>query len=261
MILRLSITFFTNIIFFTSILLLFIISFQVFLLALCLKWLKPLLNHSSCIPFMDDVYNYLTEEVWDGHMSGPLSCTEVESTLCGPFFSSPLLVSVQPQAPGTSDKIRMCKNLSKAMKTVNSINSHILKASFPTRFDTASRVADIVSLLLLYFYTPHPHFMVVYTLCLTILYTFILNLPYFHSIHDTPYSIHNTLYSILLCDSDIPFSYCACTPGHTSMHLWYHKISLYLPSPPWSQTLAGHPRLPRWILHWTLPSFWAGKFE
>ena len=178
-----------------------------------------ILNHPSCIPFMDDVYNYLTEEVRDGRMSGPLSCAEVESTLHGPFFSSPLLVSIQPQAPATPDKIRMCKNLSKATKTVNSVNSHILKASFPTRFDTASHVADIVSLLLLYFYTPHPHFMVVYTLCLTILYTFILNLPYFHSIHDTPYSIHNTLYSILLCDSDIPFSDCACTPGHPSMHL------------------------------------------
>ena len=101
-------------------------------------------NHSSCDLFMDNVLFYLTEEVCDGHMSGPLSCAEVESMLHGPFYSSPLLVFVQPQAPGTPDKICMCKNLSKGTQTVASVNSHILKASFPTRFDTASHVADIV---------------------------------------------------------------------------------------------------------------------
>ena len=94
---------------------------------------------------MDDVFNYLTENVQDGHMSGPLSCAKVESTLRGPFHSSPLLVSVQPQAPGTPDKIHICKNLSKGTKTTPSVNSHILKSFFPTRFDTASCVADIVS--------------------------------------------------------------------------------------------------------------------
>jgi hypothetical protein len=108
-------------------------------------------NHSSCDPFMNDVLSYLAEEVYDGRMSGPLSRTEVESTLRGPFYSSPLLVSVQPQAPGTPDKIRMCKNLSKGTKSVASVNSHILKTSFPTRFDTASRVADIVCYSLLYY--------------------------------------------------------------------------------------------------------------
>ena len=101
-------------------------------------------NHPSCDPFMNDVLSYLAEEVRDGRMSGPLSRTEIESTLRGPFYSSPLLVSVQPQAPGTPDKIRMCKNLSKGTKGVASVNSHILKTSFPTRFDTVSRVADIV---------------------------------------------------------------------------------------------------------------------
>lgn len=101
-------------------------------------------NHPSCDPFMNDVLSYLAEEVRDGRMSGPLSRTEIESTLRGPFYSSPLLVSVQPQALGTPDKICMCKNLSKGTKGVASVNSHILKTSFPTRFDTASRVADIV---------------------------------------------------------------------------------------------------------------------
>jgi len=119
-----------------------------------------ILNHPSCIPFMNEVFNYLTEEVQDGHMSGPLSCAEVESTLRGPFYSSPLLVSVQPQAPGTPDKIRMCKNLSKGTKAAPSVNSHILKSSFPTRFDTASRVADIVSPP--FYYSP---FLSFHTLC------------------------------------------------------------------------------------------------
>jgi len=149
-------------------------------------------NHPSCIPFMVDVLNYLTEEVQDGRMSGPFSRAEVESTLRGPFYSSPLLVSVQPQAPGTPDKIRMCKNLSKGTKSVPSVNSHILKSSFPTRFDTASRVADIVSsppyLSFLFAFLP-----ILSVLCgqSTILYT-----PY--SIHHTPYTIHHTPYIYLL---------------------------------------------------------------
>ena len=141
-------------------------------------------NHPSCIPFMDDIYNYLTEEVQDGRMSGPLSHAGVELTLRGPFFSSPLLVSVQPQAPGTPDKIRMCKNLSKATKTASSVNSYILKESFPTHFDTASRVADIVSLLLPYPYSLHLFFVFDYTL------SSIHNTSILYSIH--PSSIHNT---------------------------------------------------------------------
>ena len=104
-------------------------------------------------------------------MTGPLSWADVESTLHGPFFSSPLLVSVQPQALGTPDKICMCKNLSKGTKSIPSVNSHILKGSFPTCFDTTSHVANIISLLLLYFYTLIPHLLVVpvYTPYLTIL--------------------------------------------------------------------------------------------
>jgi hypothetical protein len=146
-------------------------------------------NHPSCIPFMDDVYNYLSDEVRDGRMSGPFSAAEVESTLRSPFFSSPLLVSVQPQAPGTPDKIRMCKNLSKGTKTVDSVNYHILKASFPTRFDTASRVANIVSPVLHYFYYYFPlHLASIYT-------------PYLYQYLYSLFAILYTPYSI--CDSEI----------------------------------------------------------
>ena len=127
-------------------------------------------------------------------MTGPLSHADVESTLCGPFFSSPLLISVQPQALGMPDKICMCKNLSKGMKSILSVNSHILKGSFPTHFNTASCVADIVSSLLLYFYTLIPCLVPIYTPYLTIL-------PF--SIHYTP--IINPRYTILLHDSDTSF--------------------------------------------------------
>jgi len=151
-------------------------------------------NHPSCIPFMVEIFNYLTEEVQDGRMSGPLSRAEVESTLRGPFYSSPLLVSVQPQAPGTPDKIRMCKNLSKGTKTTASVNSHIPKASFPTRFDTASRVADMVSLPLSFVFSfpfsPYPLSSLGLLTILNTLYTI-----HNTSIHHT--SIHNTLYTIL----------------------------------------------------------------
>jgi hypothetical protein len=80
-------------------------------------------------------------------MSGPFSREEAEAILRGPFFSSPLVVDVQPQQPGTPDKIRICRHLSKASKSHPSVNSHIRKEDFPTRFDLASKVAEIVSLL------------------------------------------------------------------------------------------------------------------
>ena len=131
-------------------------------------------NHSSCDPFMNDILSYLAEKVHDGRMSGPLSRTEVESTLRGPFYSSPLLVSVQPQAPGTPDKIRMCKNLSKGTKSVPSVNSHILKTSFPTHFDTMSRVADILSFAILIFTIHNSQF----------------------TIHNSQFTIHNSLFTI-----------------------------------------------------------------
>ena len=78
-------------------------------------------------------------------MDGPFSHDEIELILRGPFFVSPLIVSVQPQGFGIPDKLRVCRHLSKSNKLTASVNSHIKKEDFPTRFDTASRVADIVS--------------------------------------------------------------------------------------------------------------------
>ena len=101
-------------------------------------------NHPSTLLHSDIVDKYLTDELLAGRMSGPFQLQYVENTLHGPIFCSPLLVSVQTQQPGMPDKLRVCRHLSKGDKNTPSMNSHIQKEDFPTRFDTASRVADIV---------------------------------------------------------------------------------------------------------------------
>lgn len=105
-------------------------------------------NHSSCAEHSAVIDTYILAEVEAGRMSGPFTRDRVEAILGGPFFASPLIVAVQTQEPGVPDKLRVCRNLSKGTKFAESVNSHIAKDSFPTRFDTAMRVADIVSLLL-----------------------------------------------------------------------------------------------------------------
>jgi hypothetical protein len=102
-------------------------------------------NHPSAQQYPETVNQYLEDEVEAGRMDGPYSCDVIKSILRGPFFVSPLIVSVQPQGLGVPDKLRVCRHLSKSNKLTTSVNSHIKKEDFPTRFDTASRVADIVS--------------------------------------------------------------------------------------------------------------------
>ena len=104
-------------------------------------------NHPSVPLHMDMVLEYLEVETAAGRMSGPFSREEVEQILRGPFQSSPFIVSIQTQGPGEPDKIRVCRHLSKASKHGPSVNSFIEKENFPTRFDTAARVAEIVSSL------------------------------------------------------------------------------------------------------------------
>ena len=101
-------------------------------------------NHFSITLYPDTIDKYLTDELYASRMSGPFSRQHVEVILRGPFFCSPLLVSIQTQQPGTPDKLRVCRHLSKGDKKTPSMNSHIHKEDFPTRFDTALKVADIV---------------------------------------------------------------------------------------------------------------------
>jgi hypothetical protein len=102
-------------------------------------------KNPSIIAYPDTVSDYLTKELKSGRLSGPFSSEVTERILRGPFQSSSLLVSVQPQQPGVPDKLRVCQHLSKASKLHASVNSYIHKDDFPTRFDTASKVAEIVS--------------------------------------------------------------------------------------------------------------------
>ena len=103
-------------------------------------------NNPSTYPYMHEMHDYLQKELFAGWMLGPFSREEAEVILCGPFFSSPLVVDVQPQQPGTPDKIRICRHLSKGSKLHPSVNSHIWKEDFPTCFDLVSKVAEIVSI-------------------------------------------------------------------------------------------------------------------
>jgi hypothetical protein len=104
-------------------------------------------NNPSLIPYMHEIADYLHKEVLAHRMSGPLTREETELILRGSFHSSPLVVSIQSQGPNIPDKIRICRHLSKASKTQASVNSHIRKNDLPTRFDTASKVAEIVSFI------------------------------------------------------------------------------------------------------------------
>lgn len=80
-------------------------------------------------------------------MSGPYSKEELEDIVKGPFQSSPLVVSIQPQE-GLPDKIRICRHLSKSNHNHPSTNDHVDADKFPTRFGSASQMAEIVSTFL-----------------------------------------------------------------------------------------------------------------
>jgi len=114
-------------------------------------------NHPTVLDHLPDVDEYLKEEVVAGRMSGPFSKAMVEDILRGPFQSSPLIVSVQPQGSGEPDKIHICRHLSKSSRNIPSVNSFISKHNFPTHFDTASQVADMVSSFFYTFGMPFEH--------------------------------------------------------------------------------------------------------
>ena len=104
-------------------------------------------NHPSAFIHSDPVDKYLTDELNTGCMLGPFSLQYVKKILHGSVYCSPLLVSIHTQQPGMPDKLQVCHHLSKGDKNTPSMNSHIHKEDFPTWFDTALRLADIVGLL------------------------------------------------------------------------------------------------------------------
>jgi len=96
-------------------------------------------NHSSLLEHMPGVMETINKEMDAGLISGPFSLPEIESICRGPVVMSPLIAVVQ------SEKVRICRNLSKGSVEMDSINSFVDKVDFPTLFGCASNVANIVS--------------------------------------------------------------------------------------------------------------------
>ncbi|KAF7311173.1 hypothetical protein MKEN_01018500 [Mycena kentingensis (nom. inval.)] len=102
-------------------------------------------NHSSVDKYPEAVQEYVDKELRLGRCSGPFTREEVERILCGPFRVSPLLVATSDQGPGLPPKLRVCRNLSKGDGDLDAINELIDKDLFPTSFDFASRVAEVIA--------------------------------------------------------------------------------------------------------------------
>ncbi|KAF7323828.1 hypothetical protein MKEN_00604100 [Mycena kentingensis (nom. inval.)] len=102
-------------------------------------------NHSSVDKYPEAVQEYVEKELRLGRCSGPFTREEVERILCGPFRVSPLLVAASDQGPDLPPKLRVCRNLSKGDDDLDAINELIDKDLFPTSFDFASRVAEVIA--------------------------------------------------------------------------------------------------------------------
>jgi len=88
-------------------------------------------NNPSTLAYPLTISDYLNKEVTASRLSGLFSHDDTEQFPCGPFQSSFLIVSVQPQELGVPDKLRVCQHLLKTMKFHASINLHIHKDDFP----------------------------------------------------------------------------------------------------------------------------------
>ncbi|KAF7319316.1 hypothetical protein HMN09_00269200 [Mycena chlorophos] len=103
-------------------------------------------NHRSVAEHADFVEESLKDEVDAGRMDGPYQTRlEVETELGSCVQVSPILVSVQTQAPGEKDKLRMCRHLSKGNDVHPSSNSYVDKKKFPTRSTTATKIGEYIA--------------------------------------------------------------------------------------------------------------------
>ena len=97
-------------------------------------------NYPAANQHMDFIREYVDEQVALGRMTGPYSRARAEAILGSPFISSPL--SVVPKAEG---KLRMVQNCSFGDEYGLSVNGRIDADLYPTRWGTAARVAELVS--------------------------------------------------------------------------------------------------------------------
>ncbi|RXW17779.1 hypothetical protein EST38_g8069 [Candolleomyces aberdarensis] len=102
-------------------------------------------NNKSINQHTDFVDQYFKEEVESGRMSGPYSKEELEGILGGPFQCSPIAIDEKEVEGSFEKKLRLCINLSKSSKTHPSTNSYSDKEDFPTKYDTAEYVSELIS--------------------------------------------------------------------------------------------------------------------
>ncbi len=105
-------------------------------------------NHSSCCVYKYAVNKYIADKLTVSHISGLFSHFNIKQILYGPFYSLPLIVASQLQGPCVPDKLWVWWNLLKSSPLASAINDFISKDDFPTHFDMASQVEQIVSFLL-----------------------------------------------------------------------------------------------------------------
>jgi len=102
-------------------------------------------NNPSVEKHIDFIDEYFAEETEAGRMSGPFTVEELEGILGGPFQCSPLAVDEKELDGSFELKLRMCINLSKGDAKTPSTNSFSDKEDFPTNYDPAALVGDLVS--------------------------------------------------------------------------------------------------------------------
>jgi hypothetical protein len=104
-------------------------------------------NHLSVEADHEVTREYIRTELALGRMEGPFSHAEMERVCRGPFYASPLLVSYNDQGPGLDPKKRVCRDLSMGDPSSGTpaVNDFIDKLDFPTRFDMAPKMAEVVS--------------------------------------------------------------------------------------------------------------------
>ena len=101
-------------------------------------------NNKSVIEHEVYLEKYFKEEEDKGCTSRPFSQQEMEDICGGHFHSSPISVVVTLDDEG-KEKKQICINLSKGSEELPSVNSYYDPKKYPTPFNMAASMAEIVS--------------------------------------------------------------------------------------------------------------------
>jgi hypothetical protein len=102
-------------------------------------------NNKLIDQHMDFIEEYFKEEVESGRMSGPYTKEELECILGGPFQCSPITIDEKEVEGSFKKKLQLCINLLKLLLAHPSTNSYSDREDFPTNYDTAEHVSELVS--------------------------------------------------------------------------------------------------------------------